>query len=48
MTQTPSAPSVSDRVAHVQRNTTETQIGVRVNLDGTGAASLSTALVYRF
>ncbi|MDP3835850.1 MAG: imidazoleglycerol-phosphate dehydratase HisB [Hydrogenophaga sp.] len=44
MTQTPSAPSVSDRVAHVQRNTTETQIGVRVNLDGTGAASLSTGI----
>jgi imidazoleglycerol-phosphate dehydratase len=44
MTQTPPAPSVSDRVAHVQRNTTETQIGVRVNLDGTGAASLSTGI----
>jgi imidazoleglycerol-phosphate dehydratase len=44
MTQTPSAPSVSDRVAHVQRNTTETQIGVRVNLDGTGTASLSTGI----
>lgn len=44
MTQTPPAPTVSDRVAHVQRNTTETQIGVRVNLDGTGAASLSTGI----
>ncbi|WP_439605974.1 imidazoleglycerol-phosphate dehydratase HisB [Hydrogenophaga sp.] len=44
MTQTPPAPSVSDRVAHVQRNTTETQIGVRVNLDGTGTASLSTGI----
>jgi len=44
MTQTPSAPAVSDRVAHVQRNTTETQIGVRVNLDGTGTASLSTGI----
>jgi imidazoleglycerol-phosphate dehydratase len=31
-------------VAHVQRNTTETQIGVRVNLDGTGTASLSTGI----
>ncbi len=44
MTQTPPAPTVSDRVAHVQRNTTETQIGVRVNLDGTGTASLSTGI----
>jgi imidazoleglycerol-phosphate dehydratase len=44
MTQTPLAPAVPDRVAHVQRNTTETQIGVRVNLDGTGTASLSTGI----
>ena len=44
MTQTPPAPSVSDRVAHVQRNTSETQIGVRINLDGTGQASLSTGI----
>jgi imidazoleglycerol-phosphate dehydratase len=44
MTQTSLAPAVSDRVAHVQRNTTETQIGVRVNLDGTGTASLSTGI----
>lgn len=44
MTQTPLAPTVPDRVAHVQRNTTETQIGVRVNLDGTGTASLSTGI----
>lgn len=44
MTQTSLAPTVSDRVAHVQRNTTETQIGVRVNLDGTGTASLSTGI----
>ncbi|MGE0347680.1 imidazoleglycerol-phosphate dehydratase HisB [Hydrogenophaga sp.] len=44
MTHTPSAPTVSDRVAHVQRNTTETQIGVRVNLDGTGVANLSTGI----
>ncbi len=43
MTQTP-ASSVSDRVAHVQRNTSETQIGVRINLDGTGQASLSTGI----
>ncbi|MDP2264486.1 MAG: imidazoleglycerol-phosphate dehydratase HisB [Hydrogenophaga sp.] len=33
-----------DRVAEVQRNTAETQIGVRVNLDGTGAARLSTGI----
>lgn len=44
MTQTPLAPSVSDRVAHVQRNTSETQIGVRINLDGTGQANLSTGI----
>lgn len=43
MTQT-SAPAVSERVAHVQRNTSETQIGVRINLDGTGQASLSTGI----
>lgn len=44
MTQTPLAPSVSDRVAQVQRNTAETQIGVRINLDGTGQANLSTGI----
>ena len=43
MTQTPSAPSVSDRVAHVQRNTSETQIGVRVNLDGTPIVTMPAA-----
>jgi imidazoleglycerol-phosphate dehydratase len=31
-------------VAFVQRNTSETQIGVRVNLDGTGAATLATGI----
>jgi imidazoleglycerol-phosphate dehydratase len=36
--------SASDRVAEVQRNTAETQIGVRVNLDGTGQARLSTGI----
>ena len=38
MTSTPSASvpaGTHDRVAFVQRNTSETQIGVRVNLDGT-------------
>jgi imidazoleglycerol-phosphate dehydratase len=47
MTSTPSvsAPAgTHDRVAFVQRNTSETQIGVRVNLDGTGAATLSTGI----
>jgi imidazoleglycerol-phosphate dehydratase len=33
-----------DRVAEVQRNTAETQIGVRVNLDGSGTARLSTGI----
>ncbi|WP_066268389.1 imidazoleglycerol-phosphate dehydratase HisB [Hydrogenophaga palleronii] len=44
MTQTLPALSVSDRVAHVQRNTAETQIAVRINLDGTGRANLSTGI----
>jgi imidazoleglycerol-phosphate dehydratase len=34
----------SERVAEVTRNTTETQIRVRVNLDGTGQAKLSTGI----
>jgi imidazoleglycerol-phosphate dehydratase len=47
MTSTPSASDLActlDRVAFVQRNTSETQIGVRVNLDGTGQASLATGI----
>jgi imidazoleglycerol-phosphate dehydratase len=47
MTSTPSAAApagTSDRIAFVQRNTSETQIGVRVNLDGTGGATLSTGI----
>jgi imidazoleglycerol-phosphate dehydratase len=47
MTSTPSAAAPAgpfERVAFVQRNTSETQIGVRVNLDGTGAAKLSTGI----
>ena len=47
MTSTPSASAPAgthDRTAFVQRNTSETQIGVRVNLDGTGAATLSTGI----
>ncbi|MDP2017617.1 imidazoleglycerol-phosphate dehydratase HisB [Hydrogenophaga sp.] len=47
MTSTPSASAPAgtfERVAFVQRNTSETQIGVRVNLDGTGQATLSTGI----
>ena len=47
MTSTPSAAAPAgpfERVAFVQRNTSETQIGVRVNLDGTGAAKLATGI----
>lgn len=44
---TPSSASLTvapDRVAQVQRDTSETQISVRVNLDGSGAARLSTGI----
>ncbi len=44
MTQTLPANAAGARVAHVQRNTSETQVGVRVNLDGTGQACLSTGI----
>ena len=48
MTAPSPVPSVSsaaaDRVADVQRNTAETQISVRINLDGSGAAKLSTGI----
>jgi imidazoleglycerol-phosphate dehydratase len=45
MTAMPSAsPAAADRVADVQRNTAETQISVRINLDGSGAAKLSTGI----
>jgi imidazoleglycerol-phosphate dehydratase len=33
-----------DRIAEVQRNTRETQIRVRVNLDGSGASKLATGI----
>ena len=39
-----SVSSAADRVADVQRNTAETQISVRINLDGSGAAKLSTGI----
>lgn len=38
------AQAGADRVAEVTRNTAETQITVRVNLDGTGAAKLHTGI----
>lgn len=38
------APGPADRAAQVQRNTSETRIGVRLNLDGSGAAVLSTGI----
>jgi len=39
-----SVSSAADRVADVQRNTAETQISVRINLDGSGSAKLSTGI----
>jgi imidazoleglycerol-phosphate dehydratase len=44
MFMTTPSPSATDRVATVQRDTAETQISVRINLDGTGRASLSTGI----
>ncbi len=38
------SPAAADRVADVQRNTAETQISVRINLDGSGTAQLSTGI----
>ncbi|MDF1484741.1 imidazoleglycerol-phosphate dehydratase HisB [Ramlibacter sp. H39-3-26] len=41
----PSAePAAADRVAEVARNTAETRIAVRLNLDGTGRAALATGI----
>ncbi len=37
-------PSLMPRVAEVRRDTKETQIRVRVNLDGSGAATLATGI----
>lgn len=44
MTTPLSTPSIAPRIAEVSRNTAETQITVRVNLDGTGQARLSTGI----
>jgi imidazoleglycerol-phosphate dehydratase len=38
------APGATDRVAEVTRHTAETQITVRVNLDGAGTARLATGI----
>ena len=35
---------MTERIAQVTRNTKETQIGVRINLDGTGVARLATGI----
>jgi imidazoleglycerol-phosphate dehydratase len=39
-------PELEPRRAHVERTTTETQIGVGVDLDGTGLASIETPLPF--
>ena len=44
MTTPSSNPSMAPRIAEVSRNTAETQITVKVNLDGTGLAKLSTGI----
>jgi imidazoleglycerol-phosphate dehydratase len=44
MTISPTAAVSTPRVAEVSRNTAETKITVRVNLDGTGQAKLSTGI----
>jgi imidazoleglycerol-phosphate dehydratase len=42
--QPPVYPTAGERQAEIQRNTAETQITVRINLDGSGAAHLSTGI----
>lgn len=44
MTTPQTIPSFPDRVAEVRRDTAETKIHVRINLDGTGAAKLATGI----
>lgn len=41
---TTTLPALAPRMAEVSRNTAETQITVKVNLDGTGKANLSTGI----
>jgi len=43
-TLTPDNPACADRVADVTRNTAETKIRIRVNLDGNGTADLHTGI----
>jgi imidazoleglycerol-phosphate dehydratase len=44
MTTSTAAPITAPRTAEVSRNTAETQITVKLNLDGTGQAKLSTGI----
>ncbi|MDD3786027.1 MAG: imidazoleglycerol-phosphate dehydratase HisB [Hydrogenophaga sp.] len=44
MTSSQTTPSFVDRVAEVRRDTAETKIHVRINLDGSGTARLSTGI----
>jgi len=37
---------MSDRISEIQRDTSETQIKIRVNLDGTGRASFDTGVAF--
>ena len=44
MTTPIAAPALAPRTAQISRNTAETQITVKLNLDGTGQASLATGI----